>query len=512
MKQRKKRLLSVMLAAMMMVSLLPMAALAEEATVQTSTQDAETQQGDLPAFTSASEETMLGDGAATENTISAEESTATVKSRTATVALTGGYFYSEAYPELKLINKERKKAGLDPLKIDSKLNAAAMQRAAECAVYFSHTRPSGEDCFSVLSEYGVSASYIGENISAGQDSAASVMESWMDSDDHRDNILNENYTAVGLGCYLQYGGVPCWVQIFTDGSGDSAAQPEDELRTAYVEANEDYLGTMIVALQKNKLALGQSTYLAAGLINLGSNNSIIWYPETESLVYSSSKKSVATISDHGKVTAKSKGKAAISAQLYGMKYTASDVLTVTTNIADAKISGLKLSNQKTGIQVKWSKLALAKKYEIYRSTAGGSYKKVKTTTSTSWTDTGKTNGTKYKYKVYGVNGSKKSKASATRTMIRLTRVSLQSVSPYESGMIAMQWTRNSKADGYWMYVYRSDGTLYGEYGLDKGKATSGVIKDLPSGQKMKVEIACYKKSGNTIYLSARSAGKSVRVP
>ena len=511
MKQRKKRLLSVVLAAMMMVSLLPMTALAEEADVQTDAQEVETQKGNLPAFTSAVDETALGDSAATDNTVSAEESTASVKSKTATVALTGGYFYSEAYPVLKLINQERKKAGLNPVKIDSKLNAAAMQRAAECAVYFSHTRPSGEDCFSVLPEYGISAGAVGENIAAGQDSADSVMETWMNSDGHRANILNEDYTAVGLGCYLQYGGVPCWVQVFTDGSGDSAAQPEDELHTTYVKANEDYIGMMMVVLEKNKLALGGTTQLETGLVNQGWNN-IIWFPEDDSLTYSSSKTSVATISSHGKVTAKSKGSAAISAKLYGTKYTASDKLTVTANIADAKVAGLKLSNQKTGIQVKWNKLSLAKQYEIYRSTAGGSYQKVKTTTSTSWTDTGKTNGTKYKYKVYGVNGSKKSKASAARTMIRLTRVSLQSVTPYSSGTILLEWTRNSKADGYWMNVYLPDGTLYGQYTMEKGGTTRGLINELPSGKKLKVNIACYKKSGNTMYLSASSASKTVRVP
>ena len=511
MKQRKKRLLSVMLAAMMMVSLLPMAALAEESDVSVGVQGVDAQQEKLPEFTSAVDETMLGEAVTADNMISADEATASVKSRTATVALTGGYFYSEAYPVLKLINKERKKAGLDPVKIDSKLNAAAMQRAAECAVYFAHTRPSGEDCFSVLSEYGISMGAAGENIAAGQDSAESVMESWMNSDGHQANILNENYTTVGLGCYLQYGGVPCWVQVFTDGSGDSAAQPEDEMHTTYVKANEEYIGMMMVALEKNKLALGGTTQLEAGLVNQGWDN-IIWFPENDSLVYSSSKPSVATISSHGKVTAKGKGSAAISAQLYGTKYTASDVLTVTTNIADAKVSGLKLSNQKTGIQVKWNKLPLAKQYEVYRSTAGGSYKKVKSTTSTSWTDTGKTNGTKYKYKVYAVNGSKKSKASATRTMIRLTRVSLQSATPYSSGTILLEWKSNSKADGYWMNVYLSDGTLYGQYTLEKGNTTRGLINELPSGKKLKVNIACYKKSGNTMYLSASSASKTVRVP
>lgn len=510
MKQKHTRLLSIVLAAMMMISLLPMTALAEEPSVE-SRAAAGAQQTKLPEFVSAAEESTVGEAAAADSMIGAEDAIADTKASSTTVALTGGYFYSQAYSVLQLVNKEREKNGLNPVTIDAKLTEAAMQRAAECSVYFSHTRPSGEDCFSVLSDYGISAGMVGENIAAGQDSAQSVMESWMNSKGHRENILTAEYTAVGLGCYLQYGGVPCWVQVFTDGSGDDASQPEDELRTAYVKADESYLGTMLAALQKNKVALGNTTQLETGLINQGWD-SIIWFPENDSLTYRSSNTAVATVSAHGKVTAKGKGSATISAKLYGTACTASDKLTVTTNIAEAKVSGVTLSNQKTGIRVKWSKLGLAKKYEIYRSTAGGSYKKVKTTTSTSWTDTQKTNGTKYKYKVYGVSGSKKSKASSFKTIIRLTRPTIKAATGYRSQTILLEWKTNKKADGYWMYLYLPSGDLYGKYEMNGASERAGLIDQLPSGKTMTVQISCYKKSGSKTYESARSDSQTVSVP
>lgn len=512
MKRKKKQLLSLALAAIMTICLLPMGALADQEISAVETTAVQSQSAELPEFTSASTEMTIGDAAATDGIVAAEDATASVKSNTAlTVTLTGGYFYSQAYQVLERINQERQKYGLNPVTVDTALNAAAMHRAAECAVYFSHTRPSGDSCFSVLSEYGISVSAAGENIAAGQTSAESVMDSWMNSDGHRANILNASYTTVGIGCFLQSGGKPCWVQVFADGEGDGASQPSDVAEAAYVQANEDYLGEMMVALGKSKLAVGTGTKAVAGLVNLGWNN-IIWLPEDDSLTYRSSKSAVATVSSHGTVKGKSKGTARITVQLYGTSRSASKKVTVTTDIVDAKISGLEVSNRKNDIKVKWNKLALAKKYEIYRSTAGGSYKKVKTTTSTSWKDTNVTNGTKYKYKVYGVRGTKRSSASSVKSMIRLTRVTIQSVTNVGVGEIQVKWKKNKKADGYYVGLFESDGGLYALYEVPTNQYTVGRFAGLPSGEQITVRMTAYKKSGTKIYQSGISAGKTVIVP
>lgn len=71
---------------------------------------------------------------------------------------------------LKLINKERKKEGLSSLKMNNtKLNAAADARAKEIAKSFSHTRPNGKSCFSIIQsgKYKVVYYMAGENIAAG---------------------------------------------------------------------------------------------------------------------------------------------------------------------------------------------------------------------------------------------------------------------------------------------------------------------------------------------------------
>lgn len=114
---------------------------------------------------------------------------------------------------LQLVNKERAARGLQPLTLDAKASAAAQVRAAECARSFSHTRPDGRSCFTALKEGGVSYRRAGENIAYGQRTANSVMTDWMNSSSHRANILNSNYTSIGIG-YTVINGTPYWAQFF----------------------------------------------------------------------------------------------------------------------------------------------------------------------------------------------------------------------------------------------------------------------------------------------------------
>lgn len=116
---------------------------------------------------------------------------------------------------LELVNKERAKEGLPELKLSSSLNNVAAIRAKELTEEFSHTRPNGKDCFTALTEAGISYSSVGENIAAGQATPQEVMESWMNSEGHRANILSENYTHMGIGYYhTSKGYQDYWAQIF----------------------------------------------------------------------------------------------------------------------------------------------------------------------------------------------------------------------------------------------------------------------------------------------------------
>ena len=117
---------------------------------------------------------------------------------------------------VRLVNQERSSRGLAPLQSDSSLRNAAAVRARELPSAFSHTRPDGSDCFTVLDELNISYRTAGENIAAGQTTPEAVVEGWMNSPGHRANILNENFTKIGVAYHTSSSGWGhYWVQLFT---------------------------------------------------------------------------------------------------------------------------------------------------------------------------------------------------------------------------------------------------------------------------------------------------------
>lgn len=113
-----------------------------------------------------------------------------------------------------LVNAARRDAGLSELELDADLCAAAQARAQEIAQSFSHTRPDGSSCFTILEEFGISYRAAGENIAMGQRTPGEVMDGWMNSSGHRANILNGTFTSIGVGYYVDGAGAAHWVQIF----------------------------------------------------------------------------------------------------------------------------------------------------------------------------------------------------------------------------------------------------------------------------------------------------------
>ena len=98
---------------------------------------------------------------------------------------------------LRLVNIERKKVGVKPLKLSRELFRPAAIRAREITKMFSHTRPNGLSFDSAF--YGIDYRIVGENIAAGQTDVEMVMQQWMDSPGHRANILNKHYKYLGVG-------------------------------------------------------------------------------------------------------------------------------------------------------------------------------------------------------------------------------------------------------------------------------------------------------------------------
>ncbi len=116
---------------------------------------------------------------------------------------------------MDLVNAERAKAGLAPLALVSEISQAAELRASDLYSKFSHERPDGSSYKTALHQYGISYRGTGENVAYGYRTPKAVMEGWMNSEGHRNNILNEKFTNIGVGHYKGSNGYDYWVQMFT---------------------------------------------------------------------------------------------------------------------------------------------------------------------------------------------------------------------------------------------------------------------------------------------------------
>ncbi|NCA79624.1 MAG: CAP domain-containing protein [Sphingobacteriia bacterium] len=122
---------------------------------------------------------------------------------------------------LAYINNERENAGKSSLYINTELSELAIIRAAEAGVLWSHTRPNGTICFTVLDLKPDLKNRIycaGENLAWNQTTVPQVMTDWMNSPGHRANILKDEYNCVGLGLVIverEDGSFdPLWAQMF----------------------------------------------------------------------------------------------------------------------------------------------------------------------------------------------------------------------------------------------------------------------------------------------------------
>lgn len=112
---------------------------------------------------------------------------------------------------VRLVNIERQKAGLAPLKIDTKLSNVARLKSEDMKKkgYFSHTSPTYGSPFDMLKQFNITYKTAGENIAKGQKTAQSVVDAWMNSEGHRRNILSKSFTHIGVGESSKH-----WTQLF----------------------------------------------------------------------------------------------------------------------------------------------------------------------------------------------------------------------------------------------------------------------------------------------------------
>ncbi|OKL37649.1 S-layer homology domain-containing protein [Domibacillus mangrovi] len=105
-----------------------------------------------------------------------------------------------------LVNQERINAGVNTLKLANDLSYVARVKSKDMRDhdYFDHTSPAYGSPFQMMKDFGLDYMSAGENIAAGQDTAVHVMNSWMNSPGHRQNILNPDFIEIGIG-YVEGG-------------------------------------------------------------------------------------------------------------------------------------------------------------------------------------------------------------------------------------------------------------------------------------------------------------------
>ncbi|MGL6108368.1 CAP domain-containing protein [Romboutsia sp.] len=129
---------------------------------------------------------------------------------------TTGNFSDYQKQVLDLVNVERAKVGLNALVLDSSVSDVATLKSKDMIDnnYFSHTSPTYGSPFDMLKKFGISYKSAGENIAYGQNSPKEVVTAWMNSQGHRENILNANFTNLGVGIAKNSKGTIYWTQMF----------------------------------------------------------------------------------------------------------------------------------------------------------------------------------------------------------------------------------------------------------------------------------------------------------
>lgn len=117
----------------------------------------------------------------------------------------------------QLVNQERAQRNLKPLTWNDQLAQVARAHSKDMSErnFMSHTNPDGLSPFDRMKNSGIRYTMAAENIAAGQPTPEAVMEGWMNSPGHRENILNPDLTELGVGFYQGSGSYRYyWTQCF----------------------------------------------------------------------------------------------------------------------------------------------------------------------------------------------------------------------------------------------------------------------------------------------------------
>ena len=269
--------------------------------------------------------------------------------------------------------------GLAPLTYDYDLEKIAMQRAAELAVKFDHTRPDGEDCFSAYDEYD-NLYEDGENIAMGQETAEDAFIAWQENglpyalQGHRRLMLSDYGNAIGIGCVVANGTYYCAMEIAdADVPNTTATAANNGAVNVRVHVNQNQVAIKSVTGRFSRTRIEVGETIGAPYAE------VLFYPDPDfkdpgwefvttgyiwNVSWASADNSIATVNGNT-IRGQSKGIAAFYANVLGVTATAR--IGVGMDLPFVNLPKVKLTKVKAGkksMTVKWKKISKKNRKKI----------------------------------------------------------------------------------------------------------------------------------------------------
>lgn len=230
--------------------------------------------------------------------------------------------------------------GLKELVYDYDLERLAMKRAAEIALSYDHTRPNGQNPFTIYTEENITRLDAGENIAVASgneySTAEAVNNGWREDNEpyagqgHRRNMLGYKFTCVGVG-HVTYNGYDYWVEEFASRPSINTTETpaNDSEQTVTVSVTKSWITNYKTYFDQDSyvLRLGETvtpniTPIISLINQLGSVGTVLDTPTV-----SINDPSIATYSD-GKIIGLKEGTTTLTTSLYGLPSTTSATIIV----------------------------------------------------------------------------------------------------------------------------------------------------------------------------------------
>ena len=379
------------------------------------------------------------------------------------------YDYESASQMVSLVNQQRAAKGLAPLTMDKSLLEAAMNRASELTLLYSHTRPIGISGLTA----SLDASY--ESISAGQGTASEALAVWMNGEDQT-AVFDAGYTAAGVGA-VTAGGVSYWVILY--GKQVTAAADMNSYTSSSVSAEIPFIADQGVpfkfyATGSMKLGLSEKKEVEFFIDNGFSHVQV----SPSALTFTSSSSSVCKVSSNGILTPRRAGTARITLTLKSNSQVKTSLtVTVDSRLRTPRIHTVTATSARS-LRIMWDKIPGASSYTIYYKEGNTKTWKVlkKGITRNGYNHRYLTPGTTYTYTVRAVSktGSSRYDSKGKKGIPAAVAPTLKKVSSLSSSRNLISWKKVADADGYRVYVKK--GKSWRLLGTTDSKTTSFIHK------------------------------------